>query len=196
VLFVRLYETPKYLIHGRRHEEALLVLQLMANENRAHVLLRMEDLPVQSAQENVRDATKKKGAISQIKMLFIPYYRMTTILLWIIWFTVTLGYTIFNVFLPKLMEERHRGSSSNLAESLSSFALYSSAGIPGSVLCTWLVDTKLGRKGAMWLSTVATLLGLISFALVRGFLLETISSAWMNFSASIMYAAVYTYTPG
>ena len=71
-------ESPRYCLVAGRYEEAVRSLSRVAAENKA-------TLPEGKLEENVK---VKRG---QVKDLFEPDYRRTTILLWIIWY-VSYGY--------------------------------------------------------------------------------------------------------
>ena len=111
--------------------------------------------------------------IEQLSKLFVPQWRRTVILMWIIWGLMSfckcrytsrkllwnwfcllhLAYTMFNVWLPAVLENRATGEGDEaIREALTEFVLYSSwsyfivqflladstvvAGCPGSIVCS------------------------------------------------------------
>ncbi|KNZ58861.1 hypothetical protein VP01_1846g5 [Puccinia sorghi] len=64
----------------------------------------------------------------RVWLLMTPELKITTVLVWAIWATVSFAYTSFNVFLPAYLEKRHREKSS-IEETLKEYLLYTLAGI-------------------------------------------------------------------
>jgi len=105
----------------------------------------------------------------RIEVLLSPRWRRTTALTWAIWTSLNLGYTMLNVFLPKILEERASSgradsptppstqSQSSDAEALWSYFAYALASIPGPLVASYLVETPwLGRRGTLALSLGCT----------------------------------------
>ncbi|KAJ2744610.1 hypothetical protein GGI20_002825 [Coemansia sp. BCRC 34301] len=148
-----------------------------------------------------------------LKPLFAPSLRRTTLLVWVIWAVVAMGFTMFNVFLPKLLEVRHTeaphsfmSASVTIAESPHSkqirvyrdSLIYAISGIPGSIVGAWMVDTRLGRIHSMALSTFVSGVALVAFALTaktHNAALTIISSSTFGFMSTLMFAVIYAYTP-
>ncbi|KAK0538251.1 hypothetical protein OC834_000494 [Tilletia horrida] len=114
-------------------------------------------------------ASGKPGTIQErIDALLSQQWRKTTLLTWAIWTSLNLGYTMLNVFLPKILEERAGGrqhdaqppstqSQSSDAEALWSYFAYALASIPGPLIAAYLVELRwLGRKGTLALSLGCT----------------------------------------
>ncbi|KAJ2908921.1 hypothetical protein GGI21_002400, partial [Coemansia aciculifera] len=148
-----------------------------------------------------------------LKPLFLPSLRRTTLLVWVIWAVVAMGFTMFNVFLPKLLETRHSETTQSLAVTNAAIAagphskqirvyrdslIYAVSGIPGSIVGAWLVDTRLGRIYSMALSTFISGLALVAFALTaktHNTALTIVSSSMFGFMSTLMFAVIYAYTP-
>ncbi|KAJ2486883.1 hypothetical protein IWW37_005453 [Coemansia sp. RSA 2050] len=151
--------------------------------------------------------------VALLKPLFVPSLRRTTLLVWAIWAVVAMGFTMFNVFLPKLLETRGSEASHSLGSMSTSVAtgphskqirvyrdslIYAISGIPGSVVGAWMVDTRLGRIYSMALSTFVSGLALVAFALTaktHNAALTIISSSVFGFMSTLMFAVIYAYTP-
>ncbi|KAN0066024.1 hypothetical protein ACQY0O_000116 [Thecaphora frezii] len=138
------------------------------------------------------------GLLSRYAELLSDEWRQTTVLVWIIWGGMSFAFTSFNVFLPKLLEERHGakvatplldGDSNQAA--MVDYLIYTVSSLPGSLVSAYLVDTRLGRIGTMTVSTALTCISVLVFAL----------SSWrasltlISIASSISYAAIYGYTP-
>ncbi|KAM0786773.1 hypothetical protein ACM66B_002208 [Microbotryomycetes sp. NB124-2] len=130
--------------------------------------------------------------LSRLDELFDDKWKRTTILVWLIWLMASAGYTIFNVFLPKYLEQKvgetvtHGGREQSLRES---------AGIPGSLLGAYLVETSLGRIKTLAISTLVTSASTLVFVFVQTQAGIMTSSAAVSLAATLMYAVIYAYTP-
>lgn len=108
---------------------------------------------------------------SKYHILFDDDWRATTLLTWGIWSSVTLAYTMFNVFLPKFLESRLGNDAGNRSSSTSvmqDYLLYSLASLPGSLLGAYLIETRIGRKGTMAASLAVTAIAVVSFIRANG----------------------------
>ncbi|MBW0521064.1 hypothetical protein O181_060779 [Austropuccinia psidii MF-1] len=135
-----------------------------------------------------------KNLQERIEMLLVPDLRLTTILVWGIWMMVSFAYTSFNVFLPTYLEKLHQGSD-QLEDSLKDYLLYTISGCPGSLIAAWMIETKLGRKQTMVISTLATSISILGFLKVRTSIGVRISSMLVSLTTTILYAVIYGYTP-
>ncbi|CAD6907139.1 unnamed protein product [Tilletia controversa] len=114
--------------------------------------------------------TKPATIQERMDQLLSLRWRRTTLLTWSIWTSLNLGYTMLNVFLPKILEERAAAggggrhaappstqSQSSDAEALWSYFAYALASIPGPLIAAYLVEMPwLGRKGTLALSLSCT----------------------------------------
>lgn len=153
-------------------------------------------------------------------LLYDPYWRRTTLLVWAIWITVNLGFTMFNVFLPKLLAERVAPSTPSSSASASasvraktagdsehnallSYLLYSLLSLPGPLLSSYLVQLPppiFGRRGTLALSLLATGACIATFFYLSSSsgasgVTATLATMSVSLAASTAYAALYGYTP-
>ena len=139
------------------------------------------------------------NGIRRTEPLFSPSLCRTTTLVWIIWGLVSLGFTMFNAFLPKMLElhgsSNASPSSMGKSEVYRDTLLYAVSGLPGSVIGAWLVDTFLGRRYSMALATFSSCGCLLAFSWARTSLATVISSSTFGLVTSLMYAIIYAYTP-
>lgn len=126
-----------------------------------------------------------------------PQWRATTLLIWAVWFLLSLGYTMVNVYMPKLLEGRtpHASENPELEASMWDLMVYTLAGCPGPLAAAWLVERDMGRSGALALSTFATAVFYALFTFARGRWLVWLSSFGSNLCASTMWAVLYGMTP-
>ncbi|GMK53508.1 hypothetical protein CspeluHIS016_0100940 [Cutaneotrichosporon spelunceum] len=147
-----------------------------------------------------RDSSKRKvdwlhDWNKQMAKLFSPRWRRTVILMWIIWALMAFAYTMFNVWLPSVLESRQGDDDNAIAGALKEYVLYAAAGCPGSVLGSWMVQTKLGRRKSLAMCTLATGLAMLAFIRVRSKIASTISSMLISLAGTAMYAVLYGMTP-
>ncbi|KAJ1799473.1 hypothetical protein LPJ59_001806 [Coemansia sp. RSA 2399] len=162
--------------------------------------------------QSTRTAMDMSAHKKLLKPLFAPSLRRTTILVWTIWATVAMGFTMFNVFLPKLLETHGGGSGSKQHTSQTSATephskqvrvyrdalIYAVSGVPGSIIGSWMVNTRLGRIYSMALSTFVSGLALIAFAFsakTHSSALTIASSSVFGLMSTLMFAVIYAYTP-
>ncbi|KAK9900263.1 MFS general substrate transporter [Cystobasidium minutum MCA 4210] len=143
-----------------------------------------------SLRETVQDYFDRLSELLQSKL------RKVTLLTWSLWFTASAAYTIFNVFMPKFLEEK-LGSEAGTAgrvESLQEYCFYTFAGLPGSLVGAYL-EQRVGKKEAMAMATLGTALGVLGFVFVSSQFAVLIATMCISFMATLMYAIIYSYTP-
>lgn len=117
---------------------------------------------------------------------------ITTVLLWMIWFCTAFGYTGFNLFVPDMLKSKHIGGSDDVYRDA---IIYAAAGIPGSVMGAYFVETRLGRKWTMVISTLLASASLFLFNLASTQVSVVLVTSVTNLFSMIMFAGYYTYTP-
>ncbi|KAJ2383189.1 hypothetical protein GGI23_007201, partial [Coemansia sp. RSA 2559] len=162
--------------------------------------------------QSTRAAVDMSAHKKLFKPLFAPSLRRTTILVWAIWATVAMGFTMFNVFLPKLLETHSGGPGSQQHNPQTAATephskqtrvyrdalIYAVSGVPGSIIGSWMVNTRLGRIYSMALSTFVSGLALIAFAFsakAHSSALTIASSSVFGLTSTLMFAVIYAYTP-
>ncbi|KAJ2586475.1 hypothetical protein H4R99_008447, partial [Coemansia sp. RSA 1722] len=146
--------------------------------------------------------------VRMLKPLFSRQLLRTTVLIWLIWGIVAMGFTMFNVFLPKLLEansgkqpeasETTPGSHTIQIHVYRDSLIYAVSGVPGSIIGAWLVGTRLGRIYSMALSTFISGLALVAFAMAAkssNSALTIVSSSVFGLMSTLMFAVIYAYTP-
>ncbi|KAI9244023.1 major facilitator superfamily domain-containing protein [Phascolomyces articulosus] len=145
--------------------------------------------------ETIYDDTM--GETSKWKLLFGPKWRRTTILVWGIWTFTSSAFTMFNVFLPKYLETLgFQGEAAPTRKDVYwDYMIYSLAGVPGSILASYMIETRLGRKGTMALSSFGSSISLFLFSIISSRVTMLLSSSAVSFLATLLYAVIYGYTP-
>ncbi|KAK4685766.1 hypothetical protein P7C73_g4374, partial [Tremellales sp. Uapishka_1] len=128
---------------------------------------------------------------NQLGKLFVPQWRRTVVLMWFIWGSMSFAYTMFNVWLPAVLESRASGEGDEaIREALREFVLYSR-----SILGAWLIQTSLGRRKSLAICTLATALSTFAFIRVEQNWAVVVSSMIISMMATAMYAVLYGMTP-
>ncbi|KAF7987083.1 hypothetical protein HWV62_249 [Athelia sp. TMB] len=146
--------------------------------------------------------------LDRVAMVLSPQWLRTTVLVWIVWFGVSMAFTMFNVFLPKLLEssassavpeaggETGGGETpKSLEATLWDVVIFTLGGCPGPIVGAYLVNTRLGRRGSLAWSTFVTAFFCVVFVLVTGPLAVRASTVGISLSATTMYAVLYGWTP-
>ncbi|KLT44613.1 MFS general substrate transporter [Cutaneotrichosporon oleaginosum] len=131
----------------------------------------------------------------QMAKLFSPRWRRTVILMWIIWGLMAFAYTMFNVWLPSVLESRQGDGDNAIEGALKEYVLYAAAGCPGSVMGAWMIQTKLGRRKSLAVCTLGTGAAMLAFIRVRSKTASTVSSMFISLAGTAMYAVLYGMTP-
>ncbi|GAN00969.1 MFS general substrate transporter [Mucor ambiguus] len=237
-LWLKLPETPKFLMSQDRHNETIIVLQDIAKINGGHVHIGKDELPnmrhkyrhttsdeeeggesfdmmdsltsslnedsdevnhvlLSNGQHAEEIVVKEKEKTKAFKLLMSPQWRLTTLLIWSIWTFTSVAYTMFNVFLPKFLETLgFEGEAVPTREQVYwDYMIYSLAGVPGSVIASWMIETRLGRKGTMAVSAFGSSIALFLFSIISSRITMVLSSSSVSFLATLLYAVIYGYTP-
>jgi putative MFS transporter len=174
---VRIPESPRYLAATGRTDEATRVIAQVAefNGRRLNAVI--------SAPEPSRPARP-------LRTLFAPSLRRSTIMLWIAWFCISLGYYGLFVWLPTVFI---RQGFDVLATYAFTFVL-ALAQVPGYFSAAWLVEAW-GRRATivsyLTISGAATFL----FAVAPSTPLLLTGGAVMSAFSLGAWGGLYAYTP-
>jgi hypothetical protein len=151
-------------------------------------------------------------------MVLEPEWRRTTLLVWITWWGIMLAFTMFNVYLPKLLETRRVESlakTSSLERTLWEVVIFTVGGCPGAVvrfvfrlesvipfaderfviilkLGAWLIERPgLGRRLSLAGSTFLTAILCVGFVLVQNPVVVTATTVGISLSSSVCGVSPY-----
>lgn len=181
IFFIRRHipESPRYLLLDGRADEARAVLQQVAEENGVDIEIGELRAP---AKQQKREFTAKT-------LLRQPYTR-TTLMLWIAWFTISLGYYGTLIWLPSIFVDR----GFDFLRTYQNTFILALAQLPGYFSAAYLVE-KWGRKWTLasylLMSGVFTYL----FAVVNGLTVIVATAALMSFFTLGAWGVLYAYTP-
>jgi len=183
-------ETPKYLALRGKLEEANAVIERIAvrNGHPPPLVSLTSPLPVQSRPKPVL------SRFDQIKRLFRYPYLRTTLILSPVWFLISSAYEINAMFMPELLKRAGHGSESDRVTYMTMF-FQQLAGIPGIVLATWMVETRLGRRWTQSLAMGLSGLCVFLFLVAVDYWMVLGASTLMFFFSLMAYSAQYTITP-
>ncbi|KAF5340081.1 hypothetical protein D9758_013141 [Tetrapyrgos nigripes] len=136
----------------------------------------------------------------RVMMVLTPEWLSTTLLVWGAWFGMSLAYTMFNVFLPKLLESGSRSSvtepqEKSLEASLWDVVIFTIGGCPGAILGAYMVNSSLGRRWSLASSTFVTAFFCVVFVWVESTWAVRITTVGISLSATAMWAVLYGWTP-
>ncbi|KAG6919261.1 hypothetical protein DXG01_008057 [Tephrocybe rancida] len=123
----------------------------------------------------------------RVMMVLSPEWLRTTLLVWAVWCAMSLAYTMFNVYLPKLLESGAgavviAAEAKSLEESLWDVVIFTIGGCPGAILGAYLIESPLGRRWSLAGSTFLTAFFCVVFVIAN--------SSW-----AAMWAVLYGWTP-
>ncbi|KAF5361087.1 hypothetical protein D9756_005095 [Leucocoprinus leucothites] len=134
----------------------------------------------------------------RVSMVLEPEWFRTTVLVWAIWFSMSLAFTMFNVYLPKLLEMSGNVGVEHvksLEENLWDVMIFTLGGTPGAILGAWLIESSLGRRWSLALSTFTTAAFCMVFVMVESTWAVRLSTVGISLSATAMWAVLYGWTP-
>ncbi|MCB0078430.1 MAG: MFS transporter [Anaerolineales bacterium] len=179
ILWIRRYipESPRYLLVSGKPEEARAVLERVAREN--GTTLPEGELIVPPAQPRGRASDLFEGKLAR-----------TTLLLWTIWFLLSLGYYGVFTWLPTYFREL----GMEMLPVYQNTFLLALAQLPGYFSAAWLVE-RWGRTRTMSLYLLGSALFTFAFATVNSLNMVVAMAIWMSFFTLGAWGALYAYTP-
>ncbi|KAG2337733.1 MFS general substrate transporter [Suillus weaverae] len=135
--------------------------------------------------------------LDRIGLVLGPEWFRTTVLMWGVWFFMSLAYTMFNVYLPKLLETGSSDdiSTKSLEDSLWDVLIFTIGGCPGAILGAYMVESPLGQRNSLAATTFITVFFCIVFTLIRSALLVRVSSVGISLNATRMVLTLSSWTP-
>ncbi|KAJ7225962.1 MFS general substrate transporter, partial [Mycena pura] len=221
IALFRLHESPRFLVHAGRPGEALEALQLIAHFNGSPDLageLKLADVDDTAVvfhddgyeaiggggghNRSTSTSTSRGKERSwmhrwavRVRMVLVPEWRRTTLLVWSAWGGMALAFTMFNVFLPKLLES---SGTKSIEDSLWDVLIFTLGGCPGALVGAKLILTPLGRRWSLAGSTILTaaFCSLFIFAQNADSSWATrISAIGIGLASTTMWAVLYGWTP-
>lgn len=179
IFLIRRYipESPRFLMVRGQEEKAAEVLRQVARENRVE-MGEFRLAPVQAA------------APARVNDLLKPALRRTTLLLWVIWFAISLGYYGVFTWLPNYF----RAGGMTLLPVYQNAFILALAQLPGYFSAAWLVE-KWGRKRTLGVYLFASALFTYLFAAATNLNWIVAMGIWMSFFTLGAWGVIYAITP-
>ena len=179
VYFIRRYvpESPRYLLVNGQEEEMRTVLTQVAHENGVPV----PDLTITAP-------TQARGVT--VAALWRQPYTRRTLMLWITWFAISLGYYGTFIWLPQIFVAR----GFTFLKTYQNVFLMALAQLPGYFSAAYLVE-RWGRRPTLALYLVLSGVFTYLFAVVAGLTSIVGVAVLMSFFCLGAWGALYAYTP-
>lgn len=179
IYFIRRHvpESPRYLLVNGRQEEMRAVLTRVANEN---------GVPVPDL--NIAVPSRQRGVT--VAALWRRPYARRTLMLWITWFAISLGYYGTFIWLPSIFV----GRGFTFLRTYQNVFLMALAQLPGYFSAAYLVE-RWGRRPTLALYLVMSGVFTYLFAVVTGLTSIVGMAVLMSFFCLGAWGALYAYTP-
>ncbi|KAH8552398.1 MFS general substrate transporter [Umbelopsis sp. PMI_123] len=212
VAFMKLNESPKFLLAQGRDEDVMKLVQLIAKTNGKESTLTLEDFnkngELDSSDPENREVGNtvakveaqgnllKRYSLEHIKPLFATRkLALNSSLIILIWFLIGLSYPLFGASLPLWLRLHNIDSTESIEQTFREYVGYAVLGIPGSAIGAYLTTLRIGRKGALSLTTVLTGVFIFLFATATNNEQIVAFNAVTSLTSGAMYGILYAYTP-
>lgn len=203
---IRLAETPKFLVANNRDAEAVATLQNIAQKYNRPCDLTLEKLEdcgqiVSNLdyREKVNIAGISKLVFSHVKVLFSNRKAVrSSVLLFISWFLLGIGYPLYSSFLPEYLRTRGANISADTTQGVYRDNLISNVcSIGGPMIAGLLLYffPILGRRGVLCIGGLSTMAFLFGFTQVRSRAQSVAMTSCTYVTLYIYYGVIYAYTP-
>lgn len=170
-------ESPRFLAIQGRTDEARAVLQQIARENGQTLTIERLEVP--------------KGATSlPITAIWRGVLARRTLLLSIVWFSLSLGYYGIFSWLPTFFARQ----GYNLGDTYRNTLILAVAQIPGYVLAAYLID-RLGRRPTLAIYLFVSAAASFLFATAASATSVIVTSSLLSFSLLGAWGALYVFSP-
>ncbi len=176
-------ESPRYLFVKGRIAQARTVLERVAKVNGTRAPEGELALP--------RELVPGSGARpSRAADLFAPRLRRTTVLLWLVWFMISIGYYGAFTWLPSWFHSK----GFSLPAVYPNAFIMALAQIPGYASAAWLIE-RWGRRKTLGAYLLASGVFAWLFALAATPFAVMAAAIFLSFFALGAWGALYAYTP-
>lgn len=161
VLVIRFHETPKFLLCQGMDEEVIKTLDDLAQKHNRECHLTLDQLQacgqIHSAHAQNKATFAEIGV--HIRGLFSTRtLTFSTLLVWLSWALIGLGYALYYVYLPEYLASR--GASAGETSTYitwRNYAITNLCAVPGPILASFMCELPIfGRKGTMAIGAFIT----------------------------------------
>ncbi|KAL5524378.1 hypothetical protein ACEPAF_9518 [Sanghuangporus sanghuang] len=137
--------------------------------------------------------------LDKLSVVLGPEWRYTTLLVWAMWCSMSLAYTMFNVFLPKMLEMNTGGrtdeSPKSLEETMWDVVIFTIGGCPGALIGAYMIESSFGRRWSLAGSTFVTAAFCVFFIYSESSFFVRVTTIGISLSSTTMWAVLYGWTP-
>ncbi|KAL3430498.1 hypothetical protein BDV09DRAFT_189191 [Aspergillus tetrazonus] len=211
--FVRIFvfkmpETPRYLLSQGNDQAAVDVVNYVARQNGKLEPLTLSMLQAIDARlgitPNAEEGLSTKNILKvNMKEFRGEHYRALfatqklsqhTALIWAVWLIIGIAYPLYFNFLPSYLATRFTQDSS-LDLTYRNYCIQSAVGVVGPLSAAVLVNTFLGRRWMMGISSIVTGVFLFAYVGVKTPTSSLAFSCVTGLLGNFEYAVMYAFTP-
>lgn len=143
-----------------------------------------------SPQFAVKAESKKRSIRQNIREVWAKKYARSTLMLWVLWFTVVFSYYGMFLWLPSVMV----GKGFDMITSFKYVLIMTLAQLPGYFTAAWFIE-KFGRKFVLVSYLIGTAVSAFIFGNAETIVVLLISGMFLSFFNLGAWGALYAYTP-
>ncbi|MFF2178228.1 MFS transporter [Lysinibacillus sp. NPDC058147] len=143
-----------------------------------------------SPQFSVKAESKKRSVVQNIREVWSKKYVRSTLMLWVLWFTVVFSYYGMFLWLPSVMV----GKGFDMITSFKYVLIMTLAQLPGYFTAAWFIE-KFGRKFVLVSYLIGTAVSAFIFGNAETIVVLLISGMFLSFFNLGAWGALYAYTP-
>ncbi|MFJ7733933.1 MFS transporter [Lysinibacillus sp. NPDC097231] len=143
-----------------------------------------------SPQFTVKTESKKRSVGQNIRDVWSKKYARSTLMLWVLWFTVVFSYYGMFLWLPSVMV----GKGFDMITSFKYVLIMTLAQLPGYFTAAWFIE-KIGRKFVLVSYLIGTAVSAFIFGNADTLAVLLTSGMFLSFFNLGAWGALYAYTP-
>ncbi|KAK0386394.1 hypothetical protein NLU13_6231 [Sarocladium strictum] len=203
VFVVDLPETPKYLVATGQDEKLVSTLQKIATKYNRPCSLTLEALQacgqvqqVEKASHLSRGQRTVSSLVHQVRGLFATKkLALSTVMIWVSWMGIGLGYPLFFIYLPALLADRVPGYTPTFTETWRDYTVTNICAIFGPLIAAGMVEVKwLGRRYTMSIGATLTAILFFGYTAIKTPQQNLALSCSISVAINLYYGTLYAYT--
>ncbi|MGE7694789.1 MFS transporter [Lysinibacillus sp. NPDC094177] len=143
-----------------------------------------------SPQFAVKAESKKRSVVQNIREVWSKKYVRSTLMLWVLWFTVVFSYYGMFLWLPSVMVSK----GFDMITSFKYVLIMTLAQLPGYFTAAWFIE-KFGRKFVLVSYLIGTAVSAFIFGNAETMVVLLTSGMFLSFFNLGAWGALYAYTP-